>query len=256
MASCSSSATPAAVDDTGTDANVDDTASDSAPVAKGLGYIGLQRQTVAGKAVVAANGGFYDASGAVCPSVENHGACQITRCPSGPATVGKPRDAGTVSIVHASDPPIQLTKSKSYTIPALPGTYFKEGDTFVFSSTGADVPAFAGKSVVAPGDLTATLPTEIDRTKDLALTWSAGSTGNVRILLLTQSGAGDSETISCVVPASAGSYTIAKDDLAKLTGATGTLDLDPISETQAGIEGWDVTLSVNGLGASSPVTFH
>jgi hypothetical protein len=200
------------------------------------------------------HGGFFDATGTACPTVVNAGSCQYSRCPSGPV-VGTARDAGIVRVVHGSDAPIELVKSKSYAQADLAATFFAAGDTLTFSATGADVPAFSDAKVVAPADLTSTLPTEIDRTKDLTITWTGGTTGEVG-LFLSGSLETESESISCSAPAAGGTLTVPKELLAKLASTSGFFDLAPTSEQRVESSAWIVNLTVQALGAAGPVTIH
>lgn len=108
---------------------------------------------------------------------------------------------------------------------------FAPGDLLSISAAGGDIPAFTG-TVIAPSDIAlispkVVFPTKlvVDRTKDLATTWSGGGTSVVSVILATSRVTGGKPArgvyVSCEALASGGALTVPAAAVAKLE-PTGT----------------------------------
>jgi hypothetical protein len=91
--------------------------------------------------------------------------------------------------------------------------FFSGGDMITATGAGgADLPAFGAQTVVAPSDITVPACTsmcpDVDRSKDLIVTWTGGGAGNVDVFLQARSDTGPFIAIACRYAASAGTATV------------------------------------------------
>jgi hypothetical protein len=140
-------------------------------------------------------------------------------------------DAGTITITGAGDSTAALmfglaapqSTQKGYPSVHADSQFFSGGDSIVIHGAGgADLPAFAAQMVIAPSDVVITAPTcpglvcpEIDRTTDLAVTWTGGGAGQVRANFETI-GPNNTGSVFCTFDSGAGSGVVPKAALAVL----------------------------------------
>lgn len=227
------------------------------PPAKNLGTVSVSRSVSGGMPQLFVYGGFYVASDQRCPG-ETVGACQYFSCPKGLPVVPTMRDAGTVHITHGSDS-IELTKARGYQPSPVPTFTFAEGDTFAFTSTGAEVPAFDA-TVVAPGDLTLTGLTcdgstcSFDRAFDLTMTWTGSMHGEVWFSASAPNAAGGEDSVNCQAWSTAPSMIVPKALLSKLHGE-GSITVRSSSEKTIETADWIVNVDVEGRSIAGSITF-
>jgi hypothetical protein len=162
------------------------------------------------------------------------GTCEVTVCPA-----KVPNDAGVVSLASAGaldvtggafgDAGVQVGADNlgSYLYNTT-GPMFSPGDMLGVSGAGADVPAFATQTLVAPGAITVTSPVAVDggaaivvpTAQDLSVTWTGGTTGDHVIFTLNAFFTdGSSASTLCSWDASAGQGVVPSSTLAPLAGA-------------------------------------
>jgi hypothetical protein len=192
------------------------------------------------------------------------GDCSVLACDTSSLSGS---DAGTVAVdgggptktPTAGD--ITITGAKTITLsPGDNGTYspkteqvalWTDGGQVAVDAKGADVPAFQ-KSLAAPSPVTLTAPAwpstpgaavPIDRSQDLAVTWSNGGAGDVQVTLTSAAGT-KTGLITCKFAASGGSGTITKAALGNLVAtATGTINISASSSDTVTAGDWQVTVS-------------
>lgn len=179
------------------------------------------------------------------PSVEDSGcslttveACLISSCSSGTLVDSTSLDAGQLSFTSSSGSSAMLTRAGAAYAERNSGSFFAPGDTVTVSGAGgADLPAFAATSLVAPGAATLTAPacnggtcSSFDRSQELTLTWSAQGTGVLEIVF---SGTDQTRTATCGFDLSAGTATVPSPVLAVVPStAPLTVSVQAVSSTQ------------------------
>lgn len=123
------------------------------------------------------------------------------------------------------------------------------------SALGATVPAFSGITVVAPNEVTLTVPFcsgfdcgSVSRTADMTLSWTGGSSTKVNAQLFTfQTGQGG-RSITCTFSASPGTVPAAAMAKLEQTGGavSGFLYVRPLSSTSFVAGSWGVTVTAAG----------
>ena len=230
-----------------------------------------------------ASASFYQGSFAIggttdtrCTTSEE-GSCRVTACDlGGPAPdAGPTEDAGAILTPHAGEitigaTPITLTPTSDgvYATKTLTEKIWDTAD-FSVKAAGATVPAFE-KLLQVPASITLTAPVlpdapakaEIDRSADLALTWTGGGGGVVTASAITSLLEGTtlkkSATVSCTYPANAGTGTIPAAALGKLLVGDGSFVATSASQEQLDVDGWKITIQAvpGGSGKSGLVTFR
>jgi hypothetical protein len=167
--------------------------------------------------------------------------------------------AGDVTIAGTlADGGIKLTyASGHYNAFSGSSKLWNAGDILTLSAAGSTVPAFSGKTVTAPGNITLTSPScasfncgTISRSADLSVTWTGN--GPVNAQLFTASAA-ESVSISCTFPTSPG--TVTANAMGKLLPAhTGSLTVSPSSSTTFSAGDYQVSFTANGAGAVGTFT--
>ncbi len=233
------------------DAGTGDAASPSAKV--GTVTVGQAKVTVAASAVYVTS---FAATFTDGPPVQQtpgtcvttpYGACTFTECTTAsttdPGTAPAPLSAGDLKLTGGQLPADGLTLSpdKTGVYASKPGAtqIFGGGETLTLKAAGATggVPAFDGKTVVAPSDivvtpaLSTTSPTNVSRTTDYKFDWTGGGAGSVTLALATSKAGDKSQTILCTAAASAGTITVPQAAVAKLSatnaGFNGTIGATP-----------------------------
>jgi hypothetical protein len=169
-------------------------------------------------------------------STSTAGACTISIFSSiggGGDSTGVGAGAITIS---GGRVPVMLTPSSasgavSYASYSDPQPLWTGGETLMVAAAGDLVPAFTA-SAIAPGAVTITAPAPsattmmLSRTSDLAVAWTGGGAGPVRVELdfpLPMLGVAD-ERIDCAFDEGAGSGSVPSTALATLpSGAQGSL---------------------------------
>jgi hypothetical protein len=216
-----------------------------------------------------ANALFLESSSAVNPScaVTTSGPCTATVCTTSGAGGGDAGaltypSAGTITITTPMGPGFTLSPGAdgSYTFTTRQGQLWTAGGSVAVSAAGAAVPAFSG-AVSAPPDITLTAPVfgantyvTISRATDLAVTWTGGGAGNVRITFGTTH-TGSFTGVQCVVPQGPGAAAIPAavlGKLAKADGATilGSFAVVPLNDTNLKAGDFDVILRATGTSVS------
>ncbi len=154
------------------------------------------------------------------------GAPAVTELNAGTITItGASLDAGPTTIafgvIPGASPP-----TNGYVPSSSQGLFFAGGDTLQATSAGGpDLPAF-NVSVVAPSAVTLSAPVcgnatcaDVDRTKDLVVTWTGGGAGKLQAIYETLSDQ-HAVIVTCTFSAASGTGTVPLAVLAKLE-ATG-----------------------------------
>jgi hypothetical protein len=133
--------------------------------------------------------------------------------------------------------------------------FFSGGDTITVAGMGgADLPAFAAQSVIAPnaivlsGPACAGVDCNLDRTQDLAIAWTGGGAGKVRASFETV-GSTATGSVFCTFDAAVGMGTVPSAALAVLGdtrdgSATGVAIFGAFNETTFAVGGVQTTFSV------------
>ena len=201
------------------------------------------------------------ASGGPTCTSKKIGSCTALVCDNIGGDAGAPPNitttsAGDITITSSGGASVVLSfdgATKRYASKTGATAFFAAGDTLTATAAGADVPAFGGKTVVAPAEIVLTAPTctgtqcdPIDRTMDLAVTWSGGGAGKVQFTLEAL-GASKLSTVSCYFDASAHAGTVTAEALSTLLVVDGT-----------SVQGIEIVFPVNEMKFTAgdyPVTF-
>lgn len=197
------------------------------------------------------------------------GDCSISECdlPSGsgnetdagngtPGEAKKQPTAGDITISGLEDVTMSPDGNGAYTAKSGQVALFEGGADVTFKAAGAEVPAFE-KVLKAPSSVTLTAPAwpapgtalEIDRSKDLDLTWDNGTAGDVQASISSLAGQ-KTATITCKFKADAGQGKISKAALGKLVATdTGSISVSAMSSESFDQGGWK--LSVMALAPAS-----
>lgn len=208
-------------------------------------------------------------------TITTSGSCTVTECnlSGGSATdggVGVAPNAGTLTITGGQIAgAMTLTPTNtngSYTVPVLQSRIFTPGATLGVSATGGTVPAFSGKTVQAPADLTVVAPafdsqnrTSLSRAGALSVAWSGASTGSVQVALTTSQQYVRSVSAVCTFSAAGGGAQVpaavmGKLDRANNTTVYGSMTITPVQETAFQSGGWDITFRAQGTGKAGLFT--
>jgi hypothetical protein len=177
-------------------------------------------------------GGAVQTSG--CPGTQVGSCCFV---PAGGPSCPFPDEsnAGTITIARNGTQIAQLTFDKSYDADtsSTPGLTWQPGDTLSVTAAGSagGVGAFSG-SVVAPAPLSGITPAlsgtvAIQKAQDFVIHWTPGSGTATAQLFLSDVRLNG---ISCTVPVTAGSITVASS-LLSLLGGSGSIILSPLNAT-------------------------
>ncbi|MEA2751805.1 MAG: hypothetical protein QOI41_5948 [Myxococcales bacterium] len=174
------------------------------------------------------------------PTQTTMGACTATVIPTPPSSeAGTPMavaglNAGTLTITGTGMPastmlaygPVASQQGvPGYTAAGGSTELFAAGDTMTVSGAGgADLPAFAGQSLVTPTQVAVTAPActgtcpDLDRTQDLIVAWTGAGAGKVVVTFETIS---DTQAVllQCRFDATAGTGTVPAALLGKLDKA-------------------------------------
>jgi hypothetical protein len=155
-----------------------------------------------------------------------------------------------------------LQNCPAYQYPSVPKTgLWRGGETLTASAPGGDVPAFSGKTVTAPNEITVTSPTcttdaglpwmtscSVSRTEDLTITWTGGA-GTAVHALLTSGSKNRLLSLSCRFASSPG--TIPAEAMAKLGKSgdefTNYLRVNASNQTTFTVGSYDVILEANNM---------
>jgi hypothetical protein len=175
------------------------------------------------------------ANGLTC-TASTIGDCMVSTCttvdavepptPTPPAVL----DAGVLTIIGAGASKAQLAfgmaspRSSQPGYPSVSGEtrFFLGGDSLTLvGAGGADLPAFKAQLVVAPNNVVLTSPDcaagcpELDRSKNLVVTWTGGGAGSLKATFETVADTGTA-AVFCTFPAASGTGTVPKAALALL----------------------------------------
>lgn len=157
------------------------------------------------------------------------GACAVRTCPATPPAGAS---AGTITVTGAAAPVSLVPQGTNYATLGTPDLY-QGGEMLTYAAAGADVPAFTGDLVVtSQAQLTAPeiTPTSadvvVDRTKDLAVTWTGGS-GEITVAI--SANADPMHVVSCRFPASSGADSVPAAALAMLSTGAAVMSFIPTS---------------------------
>ena len=202
-------------------------------------------------------------NGASCKQ-STDAACNITECatPASQPDAGAP-DGGVAAPVKAPTAgDITIAAGQTITLSAdATGNYaaktgqvelFAPGAMVQIDAKGDTVPAFS-KALTSPAVVTLTAPTwpaagqslALDHTKELALAWSGGGTGDVGVTLTT-SASGAVTVIACKFPSNANQGTISAAAMGKLLVTdSGSISMSASSSESFEQDGWKLQLSAN-----------
>lgn len=171
-------------------------------------------------------------------------------------------DAGAIKVTGAGASkatltygPITQTTFSDYAMVNGQTPFFTGGDSVsVTGAGGPDLPAFPAETVVAPSAIVLTAPVctlagcaDVDRTKDMAVSWTGGGAGKVTVTLETL--APDSVTIlTCDFDAAAGKGTVPLATLA-LLGKAGDPNI-------SGVEGFSASNKKDFTVGDIPTSFE
>lgn len=164
-------------------------------------------------------------------STKDVGSCRISKCNASDAGIAENVgthfvSAGVLSISGANKPiSLEPRDAGGYLMysASYQGRLWDGGETLSLAATGAEVPAFSGKSIVAPDTLVltshdSTTVYDVDRTGTLNLAWLGGTSGTVSVDILVDTAV--FFAIACTFPASAGSASLGPEVLAELSPTT------------------------------------
>ena len=188
------------------------------------------------------------------------GPCDVGDCPTPGVTDGGSEavpSAGTITITGPAlgVAGVALVQNNGLYYYSTNGQIFSKGDTLGASATGADVPAFALHTVVAPGVITVTSPSlppdggaiVVPTSTDLSFTWTGGQAGAMVQMGLTAyfQNQGYSQIV-CQWPATAGSGQIPAAALGTLISASplesGSVVWDEYTQTPFNSGEWNISL--------------
>lgn len=214
----------------GSDAGSMPETSGSAPLV--VGEITLHQNTVGPMAAYDAFVAFGATTSASMCTTTAMGSCSYVVCPSADGDGGTPMEistpnAGTVTITGTGAPAMVTYGAVGDGVMAYEPVdgqtrFYNPGDIITVTGAGGpDLPAFGAQTVVAPSDIAVTSPVcgmtcpDLDRTKDLLVTWTGGGAGGVDVVLLAAS---DTATVlvTCTFPASSGTGSLPTAVLMKL----------------------------------------
>jgi hypothetical protein len=149
-----------------------------------------------------------------------------------PFDAGALPSAGTITITGGSiSPSFVLNPTGAggpYATVSAQKQSFNAGDTLSVTATGGQVPAFSGKTVTAPGEITLTAPmfdaigqTSFSRATPLAVTWTGASSGSILVLLTTSQPNVRAVEVACIYPAPTGSASVPAAVLGMIDKADG-----------------------------------
>ncbi|HVH42967.1 MAG TPA: hypothetical protein VM925_11510 [Labilithrix sp.] len=204
--------------------------------------------------------------------------CTVLDCPGSGGSTGKdagavktPPNAGAITITGGALPSggLSLTPTGvngTYEAETLKELAFEDGDELVVSAKGADVPAFAGKSVHGPSNITVTAPafnqqfqTSVDRSKDLNVAWTGTSAGDVTIGITSSRQNGRFVQVECKASAASGTASVPSEALSKLEvpdgkSIFGSISITPSAAVTFEAGEFDVTFRVQGSGKTGTFT--
>jgi hypothetical protein len=215
------------------------------------------------------------ANGIVC-TASTIGDCLVSACTLSDAPdAGAPPsatalDAGMITVTGAGASKAVLTfgaisaytTQQGYAAVSSETQFFSGGDTItVVGAGGADLPAFAAQSVVAPSEIVLSAPVcaglacDVDRTQDLAVAWTGGGAGKVKAAFETV-GSTSTGSVFCTFDAASGMGTVPKAALAVLGdtrdgSTTGVEIFESLSEMTFTVGGIPTTFSVQNSGTEA-----
>jgi hypothetical protein len=187
-------------------------------------------------------GAMFYAGNKVSPFVnckaETFGACTAYSCPGTPppgaiTSWPPPTSAGTVSVTSGAEW-IEMSPNadETYTSKTVLGALWSGGDLLTFGTSGGVAPRFA-QAMRAPAALTFTAPdlpvtpATIDRTKDLAFSWTGGADGTFMELAIDGSApfSASSAELRCRYPSADGAGVVPAAALMWLPSATTSISV-------------------------------
>jgi hypothetical protein len=206
-------------------------------------------------------------SGETCTTTTS-GACIASLCTSSSADAGPDApipdnglNAGVIDVTGAGTAKAELTYAlvpmtmiSTYKSVSAAARFFTGGETLTVTGAGGpDLPAFAKQTMTAPSKLVLTAPvcgatgcSDVDRTKDMAVTWTGVSEGKFTVTLETI-GTDAVSIATCSFDAKSGKGTVPKAVLA-LLGTAG-------DGTTTGIETFIASNSTEFMVGKLPTTF-
>lgn len=189
--------------------------------AQAHGYVTVTSDAATGASATAAF--FSDDNAADNVAVTPFGPCVFLQAQ---LSLGKQvaEGAGPIAITGGAKTITLMPDAGHLYLPYADGApLWRGGETITIRAGGDAVPAFAGSAVASSSvDFTQPplppggAPLAVDHKKDLAVAWSGGKSGNVRVVFDVSAA---SVTLACTFPSSAGSGTIPSSALAQLPTA-------------------------------------
>lgn len=177
-----------------------------------------------------------------CEVQARAGDCEIIRCAGASPTFF---NAGTITASVAGTELLSASPGASGGYNATgTGPAFTAGQVVSFTATGGAVPAFAG-SVTAPETPTVTLPAAIQSGADLVVTWPSTLAAEQAIFVLVSSGT----LLSCRVPASQGTITIASTLLTNVGPGAANIALAGVNSTR--LTAGEYTIDLNATAGTA-----
>lgn len=220
--------------------------------------------------------GFAEVAAGVTPTCTTRtvGSCEVTQCAAADSDAGAaPQDAGTtntnrsagVITVSGGGQMVQLMPGadNSYASNSTMSDVFPAGTALTVSAAGdaTGVPAFTA-SLTMPSAITLTMPTlapataaSIPRTSPLAIAWTGGTTGKVRVLLTSSNSSG----VICTFDAAGGTGTVPVDALSALPMGEGNILVAASDVREQSAGGFNLSIStsrVNIIGGAGRANFQ
>jgi hypothetical protein len=204
-------------------------------------------------------------AGAHCSS-STVGACTVQSCaPSdGGVSSGAQDSAGTLTLTGTDAGTLTLNFDAGYPNVVALIALWAGGETLTASATGATVPAFSGKTVLAPNPVTVTTPAcnlgscgTVDRSADFTLSWTGGAATNVVATLSSTKSGATGTVITCTFTSSPGTVpTAALMQLGKSSdGYLDAFSVSAINSTNFTAGSYAVTLrAVSSTNAGGSIT--
>ncbi len=206
-----------------------------------------------------------------CVLTQINAACTTALCPDADAGAPpRPPTAGRITITGGK------LDGELVLIPLSDGTYFAAdqnsqafaaGDLLSVRAEGDAIPAFSGETVVAPNDIdfkTATLSRTfpppgpvipIDRTRDWAVSWLAGTVGLTEVQLSTYLHGIHQSIIICYFDATSGSGTVPAAALQALDSSSrGIAFVQPLNMNRFAVGDFEISFVVDGTGLSGQIS--
>jgi hypothetical protein len=210
------------------------------------------------------------ATGSGCTTTVASNCTTIVCVPSdgGTSAVVTNQSAGVVSVTGVKGSALMISPGAGNVYTAATGStqLWDGGEMLTASAPGAVVPAFSGKTVVAPSVVGVTAPAcslascgTIMRSSPLAFTWTNGTQGTINASATTVKN-GVTTYINCTFAATAGTGTISAAVLGQLDqtvdGGIGVITLNNTNVTTFSAGDYSVVYTATNASLAKPATFQ